>query len=64
MKVIVLVEGDPAIKSTGLYKHIPVIIISASPDMLQLAGSAGADSSLSKPFSITHLRAAVSEFIE
>lgn len=41
-------------------KHIPVIILSASPDIYRLAQKAGADDVLEKPFRIKTLRESVS----
>lgn len=37
--------------------HIPVVLMSASPDIHRVAKEAGADNSIEKPFSIKSLRA-------
>jgi DNA-binding response OmpR family regulator len=43
--------------------HIPVIILSASPYIKQLAGAAGANDVLEKPFSIKNLRNIALQYI-
>jgi len=47
------------IKERPATKHIPVIILSASPNLNFLAKQAGADESLEKPFRIQALRDSV-----
>jgi CheY-like chemotaxis protein len=43
-------------------KHIPVIIITASPNMVRQAAAAGADNILEKPFEIQVLRKMVADY--
>src|SRR4051812_46973740 len=52
------------IKTRPATKHIPVIIISASPSIDRLAMQAGADEVLEKPFSINDLREMVARHVE
>jgi len=41
----------------GVYtKHIPVIMLSASPDIINAAANAGADGAVEKPFKMKQLR--------
>jgi DNA-binding response OmpR family regulator len=51
------------IKKNEKYKRVPVIMLSASPDIENLAKDAGADEALPKPFSLKQLRALVSKYI-
>ena len=51
------------IKQRPSTKHIPVIIISASPAVERQALSAGANAVLEKPFSIGALREIVSKYV-
>lgn len=44
-------------------KHIPVIIISATPGISVMASDAGADSVIEKPFSVKDLLLEVEKFI-
>lgn len=44
------------LKSQEQTKHIPVIVISASPNLKKLARQAGADDCIEKPFPIGELR--------
>jgi len=44
------------IKNSPLYKHIPVLLLSASPDIMEAAKEAGADGAIAKPFSLKILR--------
>lgn len=50
------------LKSQDKTKHIPVIIISASPNIGYIAKSAGADDALEKPFRIKELREIVEQY--
>ncbi len=43
------------LKNSSLTSHIPVIMISASPDIAALSKSAGADNFVEKPFNIKDL---------
>ncbi len=43
------------LKAQASTKNIPVIIVSASPDIGPLARSAGADDYVEKPFELSHL---------
>lgn len=43
-------------------KHIPVIMLSANPDIKVLAANAGADASIEKPFSLKELRNMVAKY--
>jgi DNA-binding response OmpR family regulator len=47
------------IKNDEKLKHVPVIMLSANPDIVDLAKTAGADMAISKPFSLRKLREAV-----
>jgi len=47
------------LKQGQLTKDIPVVVVSAAPDIKVLAADAGADGSLEKPFSIHELVAVV-----
>lgn len=44
------------IKQCEVYKNVPVIMLSANPDIVKLAGEAGADGVIEKPFSLKRLR--------
>lgn len=44
------------IRSQEALRHVPIIIISACPNISQLAKEAGADEALMKPFSLRQLR--------
>jgi DNA-binding response OmpR family regulator len=50
------------LKSREQTRHVPVIMLSASPNIKQLAEIAGADDTLEKPFSINDLRALVEQY--
>jgi CheY-like chemotaxis protein len=52
------------LKSQPATSHIPVIILSASPHIMNLAAAAGADGMLEKPFSIQALRDLVQRFMK
>lgn len=44
------------LKNQEATRHVPVIVISASPNLRKLAREAGADDTIEKPFPITELR--------
>lgn len=44
------------LKSQEGTRHIPVIMMSASPHIIQLAHSAGADDAIVKPYELTDLK--------
>jgi CheY-like chemotaxis protein len=50
------------LKSQEKTKHVPVILISASPNLRKLAKAAGADDSIEKPFPINELRQMIASF--
>lgn len=50
------------LKAQEATKHVPVIIISASPNIIKLAREAGADDVIAKPFPIRQLREMVASF--
>ncbi|PZR28745.1 MAG: response regulator [Citrobacter freundii] len=52
------------IKKSALYKDIPVIMLSASPDIAQLAAAARADDAIAKPFSLSSFRAKIDEHLQ
>jgi len=52
------------VKSSERYKHVPVIIFSANPDIVNIATAAGADGVISKPFSLKKLRETLSHILE
>lgn len=47
------------IKSNSDYKDIPVVMLSAAPDIKSLAAEAGADGTIEKPFTLKGLREAI-----
>jgi DNA-binding response OmpR family regulator len=49
------------LKSNARTKSIPIVMVSADPDIKVLAASAGADAVLEKPFSIHELVAVVTD---
>jgi CheY-like chemotaxis protein len=51
------------LKSSAATKHIPVIMISATKDIEQIAKDSGADDCVSKPFQIEHLLAIVAKYV-
>jgi DNA-binding response OmpR family regulator len=51
------------IKSNNKYKHVPVLMMSAHPQLELLAKQVGADGIISKPFSLDILRAIVAHSI-
>jgi CheY-like chemotaxis protein len=50
------------LKNQDSTKHIPIILISASPDIKKLAKSAGADDVIEKPFPIRELRQMIATY--
>jgi len=52
------------LKKSSLTKKIPVIIISASPDIQRLAQEVGAVAGVEKPFSVKDLRQLVKRTLE
>jgi len=50
------------LKASAKTRQIPVIMISASPDISRLAPSAGADAYIEKPFEISYLLEMVSRY--
>jgi CheY-like chemotaxis protein len=52
------------LKSQDSTRDIPVIIISASPNIVKLAKAAGADDVIAKPFPIRELRQMVASLME
>jgi DNA-binding response OmpR family regulator len=51
------------LKKQNETKNIPVIMLSASPNLGKFAKSAGADNTLEKPFHIKELRAMVERYL-
>jgi CheY-like chemotaxis protein len=51
------------LKSAVATKHIPVIMISATKDIKQIAKDSGADDCVSKPFQMEHLLAIVAKYV-
>jgi DNA-binding response OmpR family regulator len=51
------------IKKSEKYNRVPVIMLSASPDIAKLANDAGADDAITKPFSLNKLREIVSHYL-
>jgi CheY-like chemotaxis protein len=52
------------LKSQEKTRHIPVIMISASPNIETLARSAGADNVIAKPFPIRELRQMIARYTQ
>lgn len=52
------------IKASEKFKNIPVIMLSANPQIKTLAKDAGADYAISKPFSIKTLREVVATYVK
>lgn len=50
------------IKNNRKFRNVPVIMISANPDIRTLARDAGADDAISKPFSLEELRKTVTKY--
>ena len=51
------------LKSNAATKHIPVIMISATKDIEQIAKDSGADDCISKPFQMERLLAVVAKYV-
>lgn len=51
------------LKSTSATKNLPIILISATKGIEQIAKDAGADGFISKPFQMNHLLSVVAEHI-
>lgn len=51
------------IKSCKKYSDIPVLMLSADPDIFKLAQEVGADGAIAKPFSLDQLRATVLKYV-
>ena len=51
------------LKSSAATKHIPVIMISATKDIEQIAKDSGADDCVSKPFQMEYLLAIVAKYV-
>lgn len=51
------------LKYNNKYKHVPVIMISATPDIITEAQHAGADGAIEKPFSIHTVREVVKKHL-
>jgi DNA-binding response OmpR family regulator len=51
------------LKSAAMTKHIPIIMISATKDIEQIAKDSGADDYISKPFQMEHLLAIVAKYV-
>ncbi|HWK59092.1 MAG TPA: response regulator [Parapedobacter sp.] len=52
------------IKNSQKYKNVPVLMLSANPDIIKLAQEAGADGAIPKPFSLQPMRETVLSFIK
>jgi DNA-binding response OmpR family regulator len=52
------------LKSNEKTKHIPVIMLSANPNIKKQAALAGADAALEKPFKIKMLRILVDKYLD
>lgn len=51
------------IKNSNLYKHVPIIMLSANPNINTLAQDAGADDTITKPFPLKKLQETVLKYI-
>ncbi len=51
------------LKGAAATKHIPIIMISATKDIAQIAKDSGADDCISKPFQMEHLLAIVAKYV-
>ena len=51
------------LKSAAKTKHIPIILVSATKDIAQIAKDSGADDCISKPFQMEHLLAIVAKYV-
>jgi len=52
------------LKTNSLSAHIPVIMLSGYPRVLESLGSYGADAFIAKPFDLTHLTDTVKHWLE
>ena len=52
------------IKTSDVYNHTPVIILSATPNIKELAIAAGADDALAKPFTLKALREVIARYVD
>jgi DNA-binding response OmpR family regulator len=52
------------IKASHLYSRAPVVILSASPNIKELAKNAGADDIIAKPFTLQMLRDVIAKHTE
>ncbi len=50
------------LKSSAATRHIPVILVSATKDIAQIAKDSGADDFIPKPFQMEHLLAIVAKY--
>ncbi|NCI46748.1 response regulator transcription factor [Sediminibacterium soli] len=51
------------IKQSSAYRHVPVVMFSASPSIVLLAAEIGADAVITKPFSLSVLRDTIAKLI-
>lgn len=51
------------IKGSEQYRNVPVLMLSANPDILQLAITVGADDALEKPFLLKKLREKIAHLL-
>lgn len=51
------------VKSNDETKNIPIIMLSATPEIVKLAKAAGADDALEKPFKMSLIRELVAKYI-
>ena len=51
------------LKNTASTKRIPVVMISATKDLEQIARDSGADDFIAKPFQMEHLLATVAKYV-
>lgn len=51
------------LKNSDLTKHIPIIMVSATKDIEQIAKDSGADDFVSKPFQMGHLLSVVAKYV-
>ena len=58
------IDATHKLKANPATAHIPVIFFSASNDVREYAGQAGADTYLRKPFDITELENSVQKMME
>ncbi|MBO9573479.1 MAG: response regulator [Chitinophagaceae bacterium] len=51
------------IKHDSKYLHVPVIMLSATPDIVKLAKAAGADDALEKPFPLKKIKEMIERYV-